>query len=200
MKTGITLLSATRDALLLRQSYIKIWCSQSEKLPNMVNSFLEVTYITHYDRERNWGRHVSKTVNLIKLSVGTEDVAGLAAWQATRRAQSDDGYPQHVTRMWPKRESEILNGGSIYWVIKGVILARQEIVRLDEYNSADGIRRCAIVCDQPLIRVAATPRRAFQGWRYLTPEDAPIDLPEGREDEEPLPAELSAALAAIGVR
>lgn len=143
---------------------------------------------------------MSKTTNLIKLSVGTEDVAGLAAWQATKRAQANDGYPQHVTRMWPKRADEILNGGSIYWVIKGVILARQKIMRLDEYNSADGIRRCAIVCDTPLIRVVASPRRAFQGWRYLTLEDAPIDLPEGREEEETLPLALSQALAAIGVR
>ena len=143
---------------------------------------------------------MAKTINLLKLSVGTEDVAGLATWQATKRAQSDDGYPRHITRMWPKRSDEILNGGSIYWVIKGVILARQKIMRLDEYNSADGIRRCAIVCDNPLIRVAATPKRAFQGWRYLTPEDAPADLPEGRQSEETLPPELSKALAAIGVR
>jgi len=143
---------------------------------------------------------MTKTVHLLKLSVGTEDVAGLAAWQAQKRAQSDDGYPRHVTRMWPKRADEILNGGSIYWVIKGVILARQPILRLDEYMSADGIRRCAIVCDRPLVRVAATPKRAFQGWRYLAPGDAPIDLPAGRADEEPLPPALSEALAAIGVR
>ena len=143
---------------------------------------------------------MTNSVNLIKLSVGTEDVDSLAAWQATPHAQSSDGYPQHVTRMWPKREPEILNGGAIYWVIKGVILARQDIIRLDEYISADGIRRCAIVCDTPLIRVAATPKRAFQGWRYLKTEDAPIDLPAGREEEEQLPVALSEALAAIGVR
>ncbi len=142
---------------------------------------------------------MTKTVNLIKLSVGTENVEGLAAWQASKQAQTADGYPRHVTRMWPKRDTEILNGGSIYWVIKGVILARQAIIRLDEHISADGIRRCAIACDTPLIRVAGTPKRAFQGWRYLTPEDAPIDLPAGREEEEPLPAALSEALAAIGV-
>ena len=140
------------------------------------------------------------TVHLLKLSVGTEDVAGLTAWQAQKRTQSDDGYPRHVTRMWPKREAEILDGGSIYWVIKGVILARQPVLRLDEYFGADGIRRCAIVCDRPLVRVAATPRRAFQGWRYLQPGDAPMDLPEGRIDEEPLPPALSEALAVIGVR
>ena len=140
------------------------------------------------------------TVNMLKLSVGTEDIAGLQDWQNTRRAQTDDGLPRHVTRMWPKRGEEILNGGSIFWVIKGVILCRQPILRLDEYMSADGIRRCAIVCQTGLIRVEATPKRAFQGWRYLSVEDAPRDLPDGRQDEEALPPELSKALAAIGVR
>lgn len=141
-----------------------------------------------------------KTVHMLKLSVGTDDIAGLGDWQGTRRAQSDDGLPRHVTRMWPKRGKEILNGGSIYWVIKGVILCRQPILRLDEYLSADGIRRCAIVCQPGLIRVEATPKRAFQGWRYLSVEEAPRDLPDGRQDEEALPPELSKALAAIGVR
>lgn len=139
-------------------------------------------------------------VNLVKLSVGTEDIAGLAAWQATKRAQAEDGCPRHITRMWPKRAAEILNGGSIFWVIKGVILCRQPILRLDEYLSADGITRCAIVCKPGLIRVEATPKRPFQGWRYLPATDAPADLPDGRQMEEPLPPELSKALADIGVR
>jgi hypothetical protein len=143
---------------------------------------------------------MSKTVHMLKLSVGTEDVAGLEAWQATKRAQTDDGLPRHITRMWPKRGDEILNGGSIFWVIKGVILCRQPILRLDEHTSEDGIRRCAIVSKPGLIRVEATPKRAFQGWRYLAVGDAPRDLPEGRQDEEALPPELSKALAAIGVR
>ena len=141
-----------------------------------------------------------ETVHLLKLSVGTEDVAGLAAWQVQPRAQAPDGCPRHVTRMWPKREAEILNGGSIYWVIKGVILCRQPILRLDPYDGADGIRRCAITCQPGLIRVQATPKRAFQGWRYLTPQDAPADLPEGRADEPALPPDLGRALADIGVR
>lgn len=143
---------------------------------------------------------MAKHVNMVKLSVGTEDVAGLAAWQATKRAQTTDGFPRHVTRMWPKREAEILNGGSIYWVIKGVILCRQPILRLDEVIGQDGIRRCAIVSKPGLIRVAATPKRAFQGWRYFAASDVPDDLPDGRQDEEALPPELSKALAAIGVR
>ena len=138
-------------------------------------------------------------VNLVKLSVGSETVDSLAEWQATKRAQTPDGLPRHVTRMWPRREAEILAGGSIYWVIKGVIQCRQRILRLDEYLSADGISRCAIVLDPTLVRTQAALKRPFQGWRYLPATDAPPDLPKGREHEEPLPMELNRALAEIGV-
>ena len=145
------------------------------------------------------GKPVDKTINLIKLSVGTESVEGLADWQSTKRAQAPDGLPCHVTRMWPKRGVEILNGGSIYWVIKGEIQCRQKILRLDEYIGSDGIRRCSIVSDPELIRTQPSLKRPFQGWRYLKVEDAPIDLPKGRAQEEPLPHELNLALAEIGV-
>lgn len=145
------------------------------------------------------GKPVDKTVNLIKLSVGTETVDDLADWQATKRAQTPEGLPRHVTRMWPRREAEILNGGSIYWVIKGVIQCRQTILRLDEYIGQDGIRRCAIVLDPALVRTQTSLKRPFQGWRYLPVADAPPDLPKGRATEEPLPVELNRALAEIGV-
>ncbi|QJF52482.1 DUF1489 family protein [Roseobacter ponti] len=142
---------------------------------------------------------MDKAVNLIKLSVGTENVDDLAAWQATKRAQAPDGLPRHVTRMWPKRADEILSGGSIYWVIKGVIQCRQTVTRLDEYIGQDGIRRCAIVLDPKIVRTQTSLKRPFQGWRYLPLGDAPPDLPEGRASEEPLPVELNRALAEIGV-
>jgi hypothetical protein len=142
---------------------------------------------------------VDKTINLIKLSVGTETVEGLEEWQSTKPAQTPDGLPRHVTRMWPKRETEILNGGSIFWVIKGSIQCRQKILRLDEVIGSDGIRRCAIVSDPKLIRTQSSLKRPFQGWRYLKIQDAPIDLPDGRSHEEELPLELNQALAEIGV-
>ena len=142
---------------------------------------------------------MDKCVNILKLSVGTENIDDLAAWQQTKRAQTTEGLPRHVTRMWPKREAELMNGGSIFWVIKGVIQCRQKIIRLDEQIGQDGIRRCAIVMDPTLIRVQSSLKRPFQGWRYLSPEDAPADLPKGRRDEEPLPVELNRALAEIGV-
>jgi hypothetical protein len=143
---------------------------------------------------------VSKNfVHLIKLSVGTESIEQLIAWQAHRAEQARDGLYYHVTRMWPKREDEIVNGGSIYWVIKGEISARQKIIRLDEKTGADGIRRCGIVLEPEVIPTVAALKRPFQGWRYLAPADAPADLPKGRAQEQALPLELNRALADIGV-
>ena len=146
-----------------------------------------------------WGTKLSKTINLVKLSVGTDKVETLADWQASPMAQTRDGLPRHITRMWPKRGKELLNGGSIYWVIKGVILCRQRVLRLDEVTDSDGIRRCAIVSDPQLVPVAAVPKRAFQGWRYLQTTDAPPDLSQARPHDDALPPELQAALANIGI-
>jgi hypothetical protein len=136
------------------------------------------------------------TLHLMKLCVGAEGPEDLALWQQQRFA---GGPASHVTRMWPKREAELLNGGSIYWVFKGVMLARQRLMRFDERMGEDGIRRCALVLDPELVRVSAVPRRPFQGWRYLDPKDAPIDLPKGREFEETLPPQVASALAEMGL-
>ena len=138
-------------------------------------------------------------VNILKLSVGTESVEGLERWQRRPQARTAGGRPRHVTRMWPRREGEIVAGGSIYWVIKGVVLARQRIVGLEEVVREDGVRRCGLVLDPALIRTTPQPRRPFQGWRYLAPEDAPRDLAPGRAAEAPLPPGLAAALSEIGV-
>ena len=142
---------------------------------------------------------MTQQLHIIKLSVGTEDVADLAAWQADRRWQTAEGYPRHITRMWPKREDEILGEGSLYWVIKGVVQCRQRIIRFDEVNGADGIRRCAFVLDPEIVRVANVQRKPFQGWRYFKGEDAPPDLSKSRAGEDVLPASLQQALAEIGV-
>ena len=138
-------------------------------------------------------------IHLVKLSVGSETVEDMSEWQTTRRAQTDDGLPGHITRMWPKREQALLNGGSIFWVIKGFLQCRQRILRLDEVIGSDGIRRCAIVLDPQIIRTTSAKKRPFQGWRYLPVSDAPIDLAAQRENEDQLPPELANALADIGV-
>jgi hypothetical protein len=139
------------------------------------------------------------TLHLIKLSVGTTSVEDLEDWHKDPRAQGPDGLPRHVTRMWPKREAELLDGGSIYWVIQGVVQCRQRILRLDEVTGSDGIRRCAIVLAPGLVRTATAQKRPFQGWRYLPGTDAPPDLGAARAKDDTLPPALSAALADIGV-
>lgn len=142
---------------------------------------------------------MDNSLNLIKLCVGAETVQDLLDWQVNPRAWGDDGLPRHVTRMWPKREDELLKGGSLYWVIKGVVLCRQRILRLDPVDRGDGIRRCGIVLDPEVLRTEAAPKRPFQGWRYLEGRVAPRDLGLGTANDD-LPPKLMAALSEIGVR
>ena len=142
------------------------------------------------------GHSVAQYINLVKLCVGVDSVDDLASRIDARQSTET----LHITRMWPKKESELLNGGSLFWVIKGVILARQRILSLDEQIGQDGIRRCGIRMDAELIRTEAAPRRPFQGWRYLDPKDSPRDLKMSRMEEDQLPASLMAELAEIGVR
>jgi hypothetical protein len=143
---------------------------------------------------------VADHINILKLCVGADSVEDLLDWQASQRARWPAGTAVHVTRMWPKREAEVTSGGSLYWVIKGVVQARQRILRLEEAAGHDGIRRCALVLDAEVIRTEAALRRPFQGWRYLDPGETPRDLPKGRAREEALPPQLAQALAEIGLR
>jgi hypothetical protein len=151
---------------------------------------------------RIWGVMATAKLHLIKLCVGAETVEDLTDWQARvmaeARAAGRDPLPVHVTRMWPKRADDLLAGGSLYWVIKGFVLCRQRILALEPRDGTDGVRRCAIRLDPETVRTRPQPRRPFQGWRYLRPEDAPRDLAaQGRSAD--LPPALVAGLDAIGV-
>lgn len=137
-------------------------------------------------------------LHLVKLCVGAETVEDLLDWQAQRLAEAPGRPLAHVTRMWPKREAELLDGGSLYWVFKGLILARQPLLGLERREGADGVRRCALLLDPEVVRTEAQPRRPFQGWRYLRPEDAPRDLAPGAAPLD-LPPALRAGLELAGV-
>jgi len=143
------------------------------------------------------------TLHLVKLCVGVDAVEELAHWQALRSAerlaQGLDPRPRHVTRMWPRRAAELLQGGSLYWVIRGVIRVRQRIAALEEVTGEDAIRRCAIVFDPAQVPVAPRPRAAFQGWRYLAAKDAPPDIGAAPGDDPNLPPGLREALSRFGV-
>lgn len=140
---------------------------------------------------------MSEPLHMMKLCVGADRPEDLEEWQQERFGA---GPAIHVTRMRPKRAEELLAGGSIYWVFRGVMLARQRLLGLNDRVGADGITRCALVLDPQLVRVAAVPRRPFQGWRYLDPKDSPRDLPKARAKDDPLPPALAQALAEIGLR
>lgn len=130
-------------------------------------------------------------IHMVKLCVGAEDAADIERWQ--KRLMQSAPRPYHHTRMVPKRADELTRGGSIYWVTKGIILVRQAIIEVNEIADRDGRKACELVFDPRLVPVEPTPKRAFQGWRYLKPEDAPADLKAGSGTIE-MPANLRAEL------
>ena len=138
---------------------------------------------------------VFMTVHLKKLSVGLQSLDSLRAGQALRLAQG--GRLVHVTRNRPRRAEELLDGGSIYWIIEGVVTARQAIIDLADAQRADGTPACGIVLSPEIIQVVPTKMRIFQGWRYLEAKDAPPDIEA--DDAGDMPAELAAALRDLGI-
>ena len=137
------------------------------------------------------------TLHLIKLSVGSESVETLARWQAERRKRT--GLVFHMTRMMPRRRSELLAGGSIYWVIRGRVRARQRLTGIERGANEAGEPRTLLLLDKELVRTLPRPHRPFQGWRYLLPEGAPPDfedLPAGARD---MPPDMAAELLELGL-
>jgi len=141
------------------------------------------------------------TLHIIKLCVGAASIEDLDAWQrgriAEQRKAGETPKLFHRTFQTPKRESEVLDGGSLYWVIKGVIQVRQRIIGLEDGRKDDGSRCCLIVLDKTLVPVRPTPRRAFQGWRYLDAADAPSDLGRGDKALSSLPPQMRRELAEL---
>ncbi|WP_374570949.1 DUF1489 family protein [Phenylobacterium sp.] len=131
-------------------------------------------------------------LHMIKLCVGCDTVEELVEWQANREPA---GPWIMRTRQTPKRAAELVETGSLFRVFKGVILCRQKILAVDTVG--EGVNaRCEVTLDPDCVRVAPTPRRAFQGWRYLEGKDAPPDLERGADGE--IPPELARQLREVG--
>ncbi len=140
-------------------------------------------------------------LHLIKLAVGVDDLAHMKQLQAARhkqRRQSPRSPYWVYTRNTPRRAGELLDGGSLYWVVRGVIRCRQELVGFEEDADAeDGRKYCRIKVRRTLVSTAPQTCKAFQGWRYLESERAPPDLSKG--DTADMPAEMAAELKRLGL-
>ena len=123
-------------------------------------------------------------LHMIKLCVGCDSVEDLEGWIASRleakRLAGEAEEQAHTTRMVPVRKAELLDGGSLFWVIKGHVQCRQALLDVRPFTDGQGIGRCHLVLDPLVHRTDWTPKRPFQGWRYLKPKDAPADLSGAR--------------------
>ena len=113
-------------------------------------------------------------LHVAKLAVGVRDLDHLRDLQAARLR--DHPPLRHRTRNFPRRRVEILEGGSLYWVIAGSMLARQTVLDIVEDTRDDGTVCASFLLDTALVPLIGRSTRAFQGWRYLTADSAPADL------------------------
>ena len=140
------------------------------------------------------------TIHLIKLCVGVDSIEELADWQKGRlkelKKKKRPPVLMHVTRMMPKRVDELLDGGSLYWVIKGQVAVRQRLLAIKPVTK-NGVPHCGLVYDPTLVAVARRSHRPFQGWRYLNPKDVPPDARDLKGVN--LPEKLKIELAELGL-
>jgi hypothetical protein len=142
-------------------------------------------------------------LHLIKLCVGCESVRDLEDWikrklkEKRKRGQKPERI--HTTRMVPKRADELIDGGSLYWVIRGEIMCRERILDVRPFVDKDGIGRCGLVLDPKVVLVEPRPYRAFQGWRYLAAKDAPRDLEKAAPGAAAMPEKMRRELRELGL-
>ena len=142
-------------------------------------------------------------LNIIKLAVGIEDIEHLSAVQERKLAdekakRGNEARLWHRTRHAPRRAEELLDGGSMYWVIKGRVAARQRLIGFEKETDEEGRKFCFIQLDTELVPTTSRRHRAFQGWRYLKADDAPPDQPK-RQSKEDFPPEMAAELRELGL-
>jgi hypothetical protein len=142
-------------------------------------------------------------LHLIKLCVGAESIRDLQEWieerLAEKRRKRQPVEHAHTTRMVPTRAEELLDGGSLYWVIRGDIACRQPLLDIRPFTDKEGIRRCRLVLDPKVVPVVPRPRGPFQGWRYLMAKDAPADLGRSGKGLAKLPEEMRRELRELGL-
>ena len=142
-------------------------------------------------------------LHLIKLCVGADSVKDLEDWirERRKRLKKSGSTKEHIhtTRMVPKRAEELLDGGSLYWVIRGQIMCRQKLIAVRPFTDKEGVGRCRLVMEPKVVLVEPRPFRAFQGWRYLEVKDAPRDLSRAAPGAATMPEEMRRELRDLGL-
>jgi hypothetical protein len=142
-------------------------------------------------------------LHILKMCVGIDDVDHLRRVQTARaKALIEAGKEpllRHRTRHVPRRADEIVDGGSLYWVIRGFVRVRQRIVAIERLDPPMDTKRCAFVYTAELIETQLQPRRPHQGWRYLDAKDAPADLSTQAAVAHDLPPEMASELRELGL-
>jgi hypothetical protein len=139
-------------------------------------------------------------LHLIKLCVGADSVKDLEDW-IKRKSKKKNKKREHIhtTRMVPKRSEGLLDGGSLYWVIRGQIMCRERLLDIRPFVDREGVGRCRLVLDGKVVLVEPRPFRAFQGWRYLEAKDAPRDLDRAAPGAKKMPEHLRRELRDLGL-
>jgi hypothetical protein len=142
-------------------------------------------------------------LHLIKLCVGCDSVKDLQDWirEKLKERKKRRLSPEHIhtTRMVPKRVDDLLDGGSLFWVIRGQVMCRQKFRKVEPFRDKEGVGRCRLMLEPKVVLVEPRPWRAFQGWRYLEPKEAPRDLDRAAPGARDMPEALRRELRDLGL-
>lgn len=142
-------------------------------------------------------------IHILKMAVGIENVEHLCRVQAHRLTiMRDAGDPEvlrHWTRNTPKRADEVIGGGSLYWIIKGYVRARQRILSIERRKDSEATKKCAFVLDNLVVPTALRIARPIQGWRYLESAGAPLDQDQKTMEMVDMPEEMARELRNLGL-
>ena len=135
-------------------------------------------------------------INLKKLAVGINSLEELKDFQILKLKKNNEISVK--TKNTPKRKPEILDGGSLYWIINNRFAIRQLVIDIRENISYEGKKYCLIILDRKIIQVEKISQRPFQGWRYLKLNNSPKDI--NLNLRKKIPEELSNHLSEIGFK
>ena len=140
-------------------------------------------------------------LHILKVAAGVSSLEHLR--QVVDRYSYMDAELGHIMHMssrnTPRRMGEVLDGGSVFWIIKRAIVARADLIAIREVVREDGKKGCQMCIRPNVIPTIPQPKRGFQGWRYLKHDDAPQDLESDAPSSGTGSPELARELKSLGL-